>query len=306
MHGVATNGASGAHVEPPGQGGASGRCLVCGGSLAASPLPGLTRCQLCAFVTADTALSDGDLVALYGRDYFHGTEYHDYVEERESLRLNFSRRLRTLDSLAAGLRGKSLLEIGCAYGFFLELAAEYGLRAIGVDIAQDGIRYARERLRVDARLGDYLDLSTGPVDIVCMWDTVEHLSRPDLFVTKAAQDLVPGGLLAVTTGDIGSVNARVRGARWRMIHPPTHLHYFTVGTLSSLLRRNGFEVVHVSHPGVSRRLHAILYMVLAQRLGARRLHRIATRMTPNLPITLNLGDIMFVVARKSAPAQARA
>jgi SAM-dependent methyltransferase len=257
-------------------------------------------------VTANTTLSDGDLAALYGRDYFHGSEYHDYVEERESLRLNFARRLRTLDSLAGGLRGKSILEIGCAYGFFLELAAEYGLRAIGVDIAQDGIRYARERLRVDARLGDYLDLSTGLVDIVCMWDTVEHLSRPDLFVAKAAQDLVPGGLLAVTTGDIGSVNARVRGARWRMIHPPTHLHYFTVGTLSLLLRRNGFEVVHVSHPGASRRLHAILYMVLAQRFGARRLHRIATRMTPNLPITLNLGDIMFVVARKSAPAQARA
>ena len=61
-----------------------------------------------------------------------------------------------------------------------------------------------------------------------MWDTIEHLKRPDLFVQKAAADLRPGGLIALTTGDIGSLNARLRGARWRMIHPPTHLHYFSV------------------------------------------------------------------------------
>jgi len=72
-------------------------------------------------------------------------------------------------------------------------------------------------------------------------------------------------------------------------------------TLSRLLAKNGLEVVHVSHPGVSRRLHAILYIVLAQRLALGWLYRIATRITPNLSITLNLGDIMFVVARKRRP-----
>jgi SAM-dependent methyltransferase len=293
---------SGIETEDPLSHVSSGLCLVCDGRLQPSTLPGLKRCLECGFVTADVSLDRAELVALYGRDYFHGSEYHDYVQERESLRLNFQGRLRTLEWLAGGLRGKTLLEIGCAYGFFLELAAEHGLDARGIDITPEGIRYARETLGVSAEQVDYLTLSTPLVDLIAMWDTLEHLARPDLFVAKIANDLGPGGFVAITTGDIGSLNARLRGSRWRMIHPPTHLHYFSVATLSRLLARNGLEVVHVSHPGVSRKLHAILYLVAAQRLRAERLYQYGTRVLPNVPISLNLYDIMFVVARKRVPA----
>jgi SAM-dependent methyltransferase len=273
-------------------------CLVCGSELDTFALSGLRRCRECGFVTADSALDAAELAALYQRDYFHGSEYHDYLEERESLRLNFDRRLATLEKLMDGLSGRSLLEVGSAYGFFLELATERGIHATGIDIAAEGVEYTRKTLGLPAEFGDYLALRTEPVDVVTLWDTLEHLARPDLFVAKAATDLRPGGLIAITTGDIGSFNARMRRSRWRMIHPPTHLHYFSVATLSRLLQRNGFEVVHISHPGVSRRLHAILYMVLAQRLGMRRLCERVARIVPNAAITLNLYDIMYVVARR--------
>jgi len=42
--------------------------------------------------------------------------------------------------------------------------------------------------------------------------------------------------------------------------------------------------------------------VAAQRLRAERLYRCGTRALPNVPISLNLYDIMFVVARKGVPA----
>jgi len=277
-------------------------CLVCGGELGPSPLDGLRRCVDCGFVTADTDLDASDFMTLYGADYFHGSEYLDYVEERESLRLNFARRMPVLEALAGGLQGKSLLEIGCAYGFFLELARERGIDARGIDIAADGVRYAQETLGVRAEAGDYLALQTDPVELIAMWDTVEHLPRPDLFLGKAAADLRPGGLVAITTGDIGSLNARLRGRRWRMIHPPTHLHYFSTATMTRLLARFGLEVVHLSHPGVSRRLHSILHIVVVHRLGAAWLNRIASRTLPNLALTLNLHDVMFVVAQKRSNA----
>jgi 2-polyprenyl-3-methyl-5-hydroxy-6-metoxy-1,4-benzoquinol methylase len=279
---------------------ARSRCLACGGALSVAPLAGLRRCVQCGFVTANEELDAASLAALYGKDYFHGSEYLDYVQERESLRLNFRSRMQTLEALGSELRGKSVLDVGCAYGFFLELAREYGMVGRGVDIAGDGVRYAREQLHVDAIEGDYLELRTEPVDLVVMWDTVEHLSRPDLFIEKAAGDLRPGGLLAVTTGDIGSINARLRGRRWRMIHPPTHLHYFSRATLGHLLSRHGLQVVHVSHPGVTRRLRSILYILLAQRLKAPRMYDVLKRLLPDTPLTLNLFDIMFIVARKPA------
>jgi hypothetical protein len=71
------------------------------------------------------------------------------------------------------------------------------------------------------------------------------LSPVELLEIVASRDLEPGGLLALTTGDIGSLNARLRGSNWRMIHPPTHLHYFSVQSITSLLKRHGIDTVHV-------------------------------------------------------------
>lgn len=274
------------------------KCLVCHAALADASLPGLQRCVNCGFITTGTELDSATLAALYSRNYFHGGEYLDYAQEKESLRVNFRKRLRVLESLAGSLRGKSVLEIGSAYGFFLELAQEYGMDAQGLDIAVDAVRHARERLGVRAVEGDYLALRIDPVDVIAMWDTVEHLSRPDRYIEKAASDLRAGGLLAITTGDIGSINARLRGRRWRMIHPPTHLHYFSLPTLTHLLSRHGFQVVHSSHPGVSRRLHSILHGIFAKRTDAARGYRGLKWLLPDISLTANLFDIMFVVARK--------
>src|SRR5262249_31930889 len=57
-------------------------CLVCGGSYGPSSLPGLLRCASCTYMTADVALSQQELEALYSSKYFAGEEYKDYVGER--------------------------------------------------------------------------------------------------------------------------------------------------------------------------------------------------------------------------------
>ena len=90
-------------------------CLVCGGALLpATRRRGLMECARCGFVTAGLEPSEAELRRVYGRDYFHGREYADYVAEADSLKLNFERRLATLDAFVGDARGKRLFEIGCA------------------------------------------------------------------------------------------------------------------------------------------------------------------------------------------------
>lgn len=275
-------------------------CLVCGGEYGASSLPGLKQCTACSFITADMNLSDSELSALYGEDYFHGEEYRNYVSEEASLKDNFRRRIVTLAELIPGLEKKDVFEVGCAYGFFLDEVKDRVKSAQGIDIAVEGTRHGRDVLGVDAITGSYIDLEPArKVDLVAMWDTIEHLPRPDLFIAKASAHVLPGGHIAITTGDIGSLNARVRGKRWRMIHPPTHLHYFSVKTLGKLLDAHGFDVVHVSHPGNARDLRSILHFILDLRLGWSRLYQLITKWRIfNLSMSFNLFDIMFVVARR--------
>ena len=275
-------------------------CIACGGPYKPSTIPALLRCQACGFTTADLTLDDDELAALYGPDYFHGQEYYDYVADEVSLRANFARRIVELRRHVPDLADAALFEIGCAYGFFLDEVRGTVRQVSGIDISADAVRYATERFGVHATCGDYLrtEIPHRP-DVITMWDTIEHLARPDRFLAKAAQDLRPGGHIAVTTGDIGSTVARFRGRRWRMIHPPTHLHYFSASTLRLMLERAGFDVVHVSHPGVARNLQSALYILLALKLRVPKLFDVVRRLRVfDFPVTVNLFDIVFVIARR--------
>jgi len=275
-------------------------CISCGGSNEPSHLPGLVKCQSCGLIAADLDISDAEVARLYDEDFFRGNEFFDYTAEQESLRLNFRDRIRVLREIVPDLATRDLFEIGCAYGFFLDEVHRFVHSASGIDISREPTRYAREKLGLAVQQGDYLSLNVpNKFGAVAMWDTIEHLKRPDLFLAKIRKDLLPEGILALTTGDIGSLNARLRGRKWRLIHPPTHLYYFSTDTMMTLLHRHGFEPLHVSHPGNSRKLRAILYQILALRMKQTRWYDLVKRWPLfDRNLTLNLLDIMFVIARR--------
>src|SRR4029453_3695829 len=111
-------------------------------------------------------------------------------------------------------------------------------------------------------------LEPASVDVVVMWDTIEHLPRPDLTIAKVGQVLRPGGFLFLTTGDIGSRLARLRRERWGLFHPPTHLHYFSRVTIARLLETSGLQMVKTKYVGVRRSIRQVAYSLLV--LGKRR------------------------------------
>lgn len=278
------------------------RCLVCDGTLDRSHLLGLLQCGACGFITADLRLSDEEHKALYGPDYFHGDEYADYLLEEAGLKENFRQRLATLLHYAGDPSAKTLFEIGCAYGFFLDVARERFAAVAGIDIAEHCVTHARDSLGLDVTVGDFVSHKHDrPYDVYCMWDAIEHLKNPADFVAKITENIQPGGLLAITTGDIGSLNARFRGRRWRLIHPPTHLHYFSKRTLTRLCNRYGFEIVHIEYPGIVRSVRFILYSILVLRYRRVGLFRRLENMGfLDRKVSINLFDIMYVIARKRA------
>jgi 2-polyprenyl-3-methyl-5-hydroxy-6-metoxy-1,4-benzoquinol methylase len=276
-------------------------CLVCGGRYGASRLPGLLQCQSCGFITANLRLSQEELERLYSTAYFTGEEYNDYLGDRTLIERHFRERLRVLARHVDAPQTATLFEVGCAYGFFLHVA-QRGFKSVsGVDISTDAVTYAREQLHLDAVTGDFATLAVRrPVDVVCMWDTIEHLADPDVYVRKAAEILRPGGHLAITTGDIGSLVARWRGSKWRQIHPPTHLHYFSRSTLTQLLEREGFRVRYVRHDGMYRSVETMAYIMLAVKHRQRKLFNVLKRTgLMNWSLYLNLFDILFVIAQKT-------
>lgn len=246
------------------------------------------------------AIDDAALRALYDRNYFFGEEYTNYLDDLPMARRNFTARLRGLEPFLTPAHQR-LIEVGCAYGIFLDLARSRFDHVSGIDISDDAIAYARERLGLEVQCADLLqvDLGASRYDVACLWDTIEHLREPDRYLARLSEHMADGAMLALTTGDIGSVNARFRRERWRLIHPPTHLHYFTQRSMRRMLDRLGFDVVAMTHCGVSRSLGSIADGVLRLRWGFDRAAGMVRSLPlSSIPVYLNLYDVMYVVARK--------
>jgi SAM-dependent methyltransferase len=178
-------------------------CVLCGGERFEEYCPGILRCSGCTLVFADAELTDQEMLDLYGREYFFGEEYGDYLADRRVHEKNFRRRLATLEKFLDPSRRGSLLEIGSAYGFFLDLARERFDTVAGIDVNREGVEFARERLGLQATRGEFLehDLEGRTFDVVCLWDVMEHLRSPHRYLEKISAHSRPGSLIALTTGD---------------------------------------------------------------------------------------------------------
>jgi len=284
-------------------------CIVCGGPGEFVPvLKTLARCRACGFVTWPDA-PPVDPGELYDERYFTEVDYPDYVGNEASLRRSMARHLEQMARFWTQ-RG-ALLEIGCAYGFFLDEARRHFDRVVGIDVSAAAVEAARKRFGVEAHAGAFQDMpfEDASFDVVCLWDTIEHLSRPDVFLEKARRLLRPSGRLFLTTGDVSSLNARLRGPNWRQIHPPSHLHYFSRDSIARLLERAGLRVLGFETAAYHHSIHNVLASIGLRHGAAAHLSRFTLKvvgepLARRIGFWVDLGDIMFVAAAPSPHAGA--
>ena len=282
------------------------QCDVCGNDLWRTSGKELIICLFCGLVRAKVNPTTEELIKCYQEDYFFGDEYVDYIKDKEALSKNFRLRIRDLEKQNAIHRGKRIVEIGCAYGFFLSELKEKGYEAVGYDIAEDGVVYGCKKLGVDARVGNIQDMKELSANTICMWDVIEHVPNPKIVMKNVSEILPIGGHVALTTGDIGALVPKIQKNKWRMIHPPTHLFYFSRSSITKLLEKHGFYIISFSHPGVTRSVDSILRMIILfrEKEGLSTgffmvLYKFCSviRLT-RLNVKLNLFDIMQVIAVK--------
>ena len=274
-------------------------CLICRGT-DIEPYQTLLRCRDCDYRFADVRLNDDDLVQLYDHSLFTSGNFYDYAADKKYFEKNFQARLRVLRRFLRPAH-RSLLEIGSAYGYFLNVARNDFSEVLGIDLTDEGVERTREELKLPAIQADFLrhDFGDKKFDVVCMWDTIEHLRRPDLYIDKIASLTEKGSLLAITTGDIQSRVARWRGPNWRMIIPPVHIHYFSTDSLTRLFQDRGFEVIYNRYCGYYRSANNVAYIILTQHRDYRRLFNLLQRShLLNWGFYLNVYDIMYVIARR--------
>jgi hypothetical protein len=138
------------------------------------------------------------------------------------------------------LHGKTLLEIGCGKGDFINLLANLAqARGIGVDPAYEEGRQTNPKLSFHREFyGPQHGLLDA--DFLCCRHTLEHIFHTRDFLQLIRSSLIPGRrpVLFFEVPDIGRIVDLA--AFWDIYYE--HCSYFSPGSLARLFRRTGFEV----------------------------------------------------------------
>ncbi len=259
--------------------------------------PPIVACQQCGYVYTNPRVKVETI-----RENYQMVEDPLYLQERPAREVTFRHHLRHLERYTGPAAGRRLLDVGAYIGVFVEVAAEAGWDAWGVEPSAWGVKVAEERgLNMVRGTLEEADLPDESFDILTMWDVIEHLTDPAGGLAEAFRILKPGGWIAAHTMDIDSLFSRLMGARWPWLME-MHIHYFSRRTLGEMLEKAGFEVASIKPEGrylnigyLTTRLNSYSPPI-AGAVGA------VARLTglDRLPVPVNFGDLVTAYAQKPA------
>lgn len=162
------------------------------------------------------------------------------------------------------VRGRRLLDIGCGGGRFLSLIKSRGALAVGLELSDVRIQYARSVYGLDVWKYpvDHAFWQEGhreAFDVLTLWDVLEHVNFPDEMLHSAGRLLKPGGLLFIDTPcrdamlhRLGALCTRLTFGRLPLFlnvmysdRPFGHKQIFATGELARLLEAQGFDILAV-------------------------------------------------------------
>jgi 2-polyprenyl-3-methyl-5-hydroxy-6-metoxy-1,4-benzoquinol methylase len=216
------------------------RCRVCGSPHTvfafALGLYRIVKCRRCRFAWPEPLPSEDEIIQFY-RDCHHPTAVGDTINfpERESV-------IRTIRRLC--LAGAKILDVGCGFGHYLDIAKRYGFRTFGVE--PDAGRAAEAQKKGHSVYIGTLSPSAFEgirFDVVILNHVVEHLLNPQEVVSQIREHLKENGILYIATPNFGGAICTVEGSHHTHFTPPEHISYFTRASLVRLLTRCGFRLI---------------------------------------------------------------
>ncbi len=115
-------------------------------------------------------------------------------------------RLDYIDKLA-GLKGKTVLDVGCGGGILSESMAVRGAQVTGIDLGEKALKVAQLHLLETGNQVDYRKITVEDLareqpqhfDIVTCLEILEHMPKPASAVQACAELVKPGGHVIFST-----------------------------------------------------------------------------------------------------------
>lgn len=213
---------------------------------------GVVRCPRCQLVFVSPRLRPESLQQLYD-----APEYHEGVYgggpgflQRQWTQGRLALAAAELDRPVTGLR---MLEVGAGHGYFLAAARTAGYDVTGVELSATAAGHARSSLGLTIHSTQLADAPLdGRFDVVCAWDTVEHVPDPVEFWQAVRAVVADDGVVLFSTPYFSSLPSRLLKARWWTLKPTEHIWHFTPRTHRTVAAAAGLRVTRLIRSPLAR------------------------------------------------------
>lgn len=253
----------------------------------------MKKCSQCGFVQV---ADERKMISYqYDETYFTNSKYKD----NRALVKEFQRRKKIIMKY---LKGKTLLDYGCATGEFVQYVSNM-YEAEGCDVSEDAIKMAKEKNSIlcDKFYGvsDW-EQTKKMYDAICLWDVIEHISNPREILLRIKKRIRKNGYLFISTPNIGALWARILKDKWPFMTPPEHLSFFSYKSINELARLMNMEIVEWQSKGKWANVGFILYKfnrVSNIKIPDRIIKVFQTGLLSKLKVYVPTYDVQYVVMR---------
>lgn len=199
----------------------------------------MARCSRTGLLFSREILPDSVLQTLYAGSKVTFSAYADII------RKDYWRPLEKALGREPRFPRGAALEIGCSSGFFLEELLARGFRRVhGCEPSLEAKAIAADRVREGIRTGFFTDdaYPDGTFDLICAFQTLDHLSDPLAILRTCHAKLRPGGLIYLIVHNADGLQAGIFGEKSPIIDVE-HVYLFNPRTLSMAVEKTGFKPV---------------------------------------------------------------
>lgn len=209
----------------------------------------LVRCENCGLLFLDPQPGWEELSAHYPK------EYHAYLRKDSKMTsilrgFGLRNRVKSVIRKASTQKG-TLLDVGCATGDFLfAFQALSGWDVTGQEIVPEAAAAARAKgLTIIEKNLEDANLSDGSLDVITLWDVLEHMPNPAGTLQICYALLKPGGMLVLKCPDPAGREASMFRESWIGYEAPQHLFGFPKPVLLNKLKETGFGPTQTGQTG---------------------------------------------------------
>lgn len=204
------------------------------------------ECTACQFRFTQDAPSE-ELVG----PYYDNDDYVEHSDSNKGLiftlyhwgrKLMLKRKLRLISSTS---KGKRLLDVGSASGYFLNHMKQNGYQVEGVEISEKARGLCKQKFDIDTFTPSALIQKElkGTYDVITMWHVFEHVYTYNEYFEAFKELLSPQGVLVIAMPNYKCFDAEYYKEYWNGYDVPRHLWHFHPSTFQNFSQKRGFNLL---------------------------------------------------------------